>query len=622
MKLFKLLALFVLMMGLGVGAASAETPLKAPTATTITVTTTTDFAEVDAQIGREDSYTCTYTLSTGAIYKAAPNNVDGSNCTLRRAILEASVRPDSDRPILINFNIPTSDPNYDSTLQIWEVEIDESYVWQILAPNNDNTADDVTVDGGTRPGGGPRIMVNTNRDNNPTGGRSLEIYSADNIIRNIGFHGGGQIILYAGGNLVEGVWMGLTNDGSEMKPASDANSQALRAEARGGIIMPNSASDNNTIRNNRVIGAFERAIRITSGGSGNIIENNFIGMDGNGDIPLNSRTGFDCTRDNDFQANLWYGGEGIQVTGSNNTIRNNTIAGLHKTQSANETPPIAMEIYGTNNDVRGNVIGKDADGTEIGTCGQGLLFGGTESFVTENTFFFTRNGFEPNDVDTEADAVIITQSFVGRGTEDPPRWLKVWNNVIDGGGFAEANYHSYRFGNPGVNEDLRKHIPAKVTSISGTSVSGTNGDKQFGIDPDTDCGSCTVFLYLDDIDNRIEAFELIGEGTFNAAGTTWTGTLDRPLVAGETLRTQNMTNNDTTIISDAVAPIEYYGANTTSRLSDEYYSEVPLAVAVSQQETVSSGQSTVVVFAVLFVISLVGWRVINRPIIAVENTES
>ena len=63
-------------------------------ATTITVDSTVDFAEVDGAIGREDSYTCTYTVGTGAIYKAAPNGV----CTLRRAVLEAGVRPDADRP--------------------------------------------------------------------------------------------------------------------------------------------------------------------------------------------------------------------------------------------------------------------------------------------------------------------------------------------------------------------------------------------------------------------------------------------------------------------------------------------------------------------------------------------
>ena len=605
-KLACAIAMLAAFIGWGISAVSADSQ----GGTVITVTSTLDFAEADDDLGAVDNYTCTYV--SGAIYRLPPNGV----CTLRRAILEAGKRPDEDRPITINFNIPTSDPNYDATLDLWEVQIDASFEWQLYRRFVTDDGGQVTIDGNSQPGGrtdGPKIMINTNADNNPLAGRSLEINSSNNIIRNLGFHGGGQIIMYEGNNLVEGVWMGLTNDGSAMKLASEIDDQAMQAEARGGIIMPNSASDNNTIRNNRIIGAFERAIRVTSGGSGNVIEDNFIGMDASGNIPLPSRSGFDCTRDQFFDDTLWYGGEGIQVTGSNNIIRNNTMAGLHKTQTANETPPIAMEIYGTNNMVTGNIIGRDADGDDIGICGQGLLFGGNESIATKNVFVFTRNGFEPNDVDTEADAVMITQSFTGRGTGEPPRWIKVWDNYIDGGDNIEANYHSYRFGNPGVNEDLRKHIPAKVTSISGTSVSGTKGDKQFGLDPETDCGSCTVFLYTDDQDDRIESFELIGTGTFNAAGTTWTGTLDRPLAAGERLRTQNMTTNDTTIISDAVPPIEYYAAETTSRLSDDFYPSTP-PLAVSLTETVSSSGNGQFVLALTLLLGLgvASWVVI-RP---------
>ena len=622
------LLLFVLSMSLlagliAVGTTSAETTrdvttatqhtsLGAPT-TVITVTSTLDFAEADDDLGNVDNYTCSYT--SGAIFKPAPNGI----CTLRRAILEAGVRPDADRPISIVFNIPEADPNYDATLDLWEVQIDSSFIWELDRRFISDDGGQVTIDGDSQPGGradGPKIMIDTNSDNSPIFGRSLEVRTSNNIIRNLGFHGGGQIILYEASNLVEGVWMGLTNDGSAMQLAYESTGagdvnipQALNGEARGGIIMPNSASDNNTIRNNYVIGAFERAIRITSTGSGNLIENNFIGTNSDGNIPASHRP-FDCSRDKDHDASLWYGGEGLQVTGSNNTVRNNTIVGLHKTQTANETPPIAMEIYGNNNTVTGNIVGKDASGTIVGTCGQGLLFGGTESIATQNEFYFTRNGFDPVDIGDEPDSVMITQSFTGRGFGDPPRWLKVWDNVIDGGNFAESNYHTYRFGNPGVNEDLRKHVPAKVTSLSGTSISGTNGDKLFPVDPETDCGSCTVFIYLDDLDDRIESFELIGMGAFNAAGTSWTGTLDRALSATESVRTQNMTTNDTTIVSDAVPPIEYYGADTTSRLSDDFYrpnGATPLAVTMSDGG-VSAELSTTLALSILLVLAAVSTR--------------
>ncbi|HFQ94533.1 MAG TPA: hypothetical protein ENK32_11020, partial [Anaerolineae bacterium] len=132
-------------------------PIRAQTGTTIVVDTTEDLADS----ANYDNHTCTYT--SGAIYFPAP---DGK-CTLRRAILEAGVRPDADRPISVEFNIPTSDPNYDNTLQIWEVQIDESYVWELDRRFITDDGGQVTIDGATQPGGranGPKIMVNTNRD--------------------------------------------------------------------------------------------------------------------------------------------------------------------------------------------------------------------------------------------------------------------------------------------------------------------------------------------------------------------------------------------------------------------------------------------------------------------------
>ena len=225
---------------------------------------------------------------------------------------------------------PPADPNYDAGLEIWEVQIDESHVWELKRNNITEDGGQVTIDGDTQPGGrsdGPKIMVNTNRDNSPIFGRSLEVRTSNNTIRNLGFIGGGQIILYEGGNTVEKVWMGLTADGSGLSLASDASSQAERSLARGGIIMPNEKSDNNTIQNNYIIGASERAIRITSSGDNNVIQDNFIGMNADGLVPAPFDSGVDCSRELDYNSSLWYGGRGIQVTGSNNTVINNRLAG-------------------------------------------------------------------------------------------------------------------------------------------------------------------------------------------------------------------------------------------------------------------------------------------------------
>ncbi|MCB8926437.1 MAG: PKD domain-containing protein [Ardenticatenaceae bacterium] len=549
-------------------AAPASEPVRAEVSggVVITVNTTADLANST----NYDNHTCSYT--SGAIYFPAG---DGQ-CTLRRAILEAGVRPDSDRPISIQFNIPTSDSNYNASLQIWEVQIDESYIWELDRRFITDDGGQVTIDGNTQPNGrtdGPKIMVNTNRDNSELFGSSLEVRTSNNIIRNLGFIGGGQIILYEGGNTIENNWMGLTADGTGLSLASDASTQAMRSMARGGIIMPNEASDNNIIQNNRIIGAFERAIRITSGGDNNLIQNNFIGMNADGLVPAPFNNGVNCTRELDYNASFWYGGRGIQVTGSNNTIINNRIAGLHIPQSTNDTPPITMEISGDGHTVTGNVIGRDVANNNVGVCGQGMLLQGTEHLVELNTIVHSRNGFEPNDDGTDFDSAILTQSFaVGSN-----HWITVRKNTILDADQATHPDHAYRFASPGVPVELRQFNPAKVTSINGTTVSGTRGDDAVlpgGAVISAACPNCTVYLYADDLDGRIEAHEFLGEATANSAGN-WTATLSRPLAANEGLRTQSMANGN--------GVIHIYGAGTTSKLSDILYlpPKAPTSLTIS-----------------------------------------
>ena len=505
-----------------------------------------------------DNHTCGYT--SGAIFFPAG---DGK-CTLRRAILEAGVRPDGDRPISVQFNIPTSDPNYNASLQVWEVQIDESYEWELDRRFITDDGGQVTVDGSTQPGGrsdGPKIMINTNRDNLATFGRSLEVRTSDNIIRNLGFIGGGQIILYEGGNRVENVWMGLTADGSGLSLASDATTQAMRSMARGGIILPNEVSDNNEIVNNVIIGAFERAIRITSGGDNNLIDGNTIVLDADGLVPAPHSSGVNCTRELDYNGSFWYGGQGIQVTGSNNTITNNRLAGLHSPQSTNDTPPIALELSGSGHTVTGNVIGRDVANHNVGVCGQGMLLQGSGHLVELNTIVHSRNGFEPTDDGTDFDTAILTQSFeTGSG-----KWITVRKNTVIDAGQATHPDHVYRFVSPGVPIELRQFNPAKVTSINGTAVSGTQGDDAVvagGTIIAADCPNCTIYLYADDLDGRIEAKEFLGQATANASGN-WTATLSRPLTSSEGLRTQSMTNGSSVIFN--------FGAGTTSKLSDALY---------------------------------------------------
>ncbi|MEM8861123.1 MAG: hypothetical protein AAGD96_22595, partial [Chloroflexota bacterium] len=158
--------------------------MQAPFATTITVNSTEDVTAEDAAENNANKHTCTYT--SGAFFFPA-NGSSAGQCTLRRAILEASARPQSDRPILIEFDLKSNDPNADQEVTgTWTIELDEALPeWKTDTIINLNGQ--VTLDGDTQTGGrndGPKIIIDT-------GDTSLIMSSTDNIIRNISWKGGG-----------------------------------------------------------------------------------------------------------------------------------------------------------------------------------------------------------------------------------------------------------------------------------------------------------------------------------------------------------------------------------------------------------------------------------------------
>lgn len=85
-----------------------QTPAQAaPTATIIIVDSAEDLVPTNI------NHTCTF--ESGALFFPA---ADGA-CTLRRALREAGARPDSDRPITIQFNLPADD----EVDGVWELEL-------------------------------------------------------------------------------------------------------------------------------------------------------------------------------------------------------------------------------------------------------------------------------------------------------------------------------------------------------------------------------------------------------------------------------------------------------------------------------------------------------------------
>ncbi len=324
--------------------------------TTIVVTTAAD--------DNPDSVTRTCGYASG-IYTFDENEP----CSLRRAIVEASAWPTADRPILIRFEIPeTPEENYNLDLGTWTINLGARFV--LSRENTLETLGQVTIDGGERPipsddmpipqqdgmpmppeemRGDPAIILETNDF-------PIEIESSNNTLRNLSIKGGGIVQLKADAaeTLVEYSWFGLTDDGQELAIADEANQRGLSGS--GGILVQSNLS---TIRHNVAAGFTTRAIDVT--GEMNVIDANWIGTRSDGTVPeVNIR--IKCLRSFTFEPLNWYGGWGIRVSGTGNMITNNIIAGLQQTQSETETPPMAIEVFGTNHEISGNQIGVDTNG--------------------------------------------------------------------------------------------------------------------------------------------------------------------------------------------------------------------------------------------------------------------
>jgi hypothetical protein len=245
-----------------------------------------------------------------------------------------------------------------------------------------------------------------------------------------------------------------------------------------------------------------------------------------------------CVRSLALDSGNWYGGWGIALSGSNNQILNNRIVGLHRVQTANETPPIAIEIFGTGHEVSGNIIGVDSADKEVGVCGQGIKVSGNNTQIVDNQVIGSRAGFE-DDAQTAMMASDTSPTF-GQ--------ITVRRNIVkDGPG------NVYAFG-PGIPQLLQIFAPAKISSFNGTTVMGTAGDG-------SPCPGCLIDFYLDDGDAIGEALVHLGSVTATADGN-FSFDLPQPLTEGMGIRTSS-TAQDAGIIGS-------YGSGTTTRISKLY----------------------------------------------------
>ena len=107
--------------------------------------------------------------------------------------------------------------------------------------------------------------------------------------------------------------MGLTGDGMTIffRTPGDEKRLALTEGVR-------ISSDGNTVRRNVIVGAFTKAINI-DGGDNNIITQNTIGTRADGTVPAIAPQS-ECVASFNYNPQNWYGGWGIGLGGTNNTV--------------------------------------------------------------------------------------------------------------------------------------------------------------------------------------------------------------------------------------------------------------------------------------------------------------
>lgn len=521
--------------------------------TTITVTSTDD-----SDVSK--SHTCYTTPGVGQT--AFPGE-----CTLRRAINEASSLPDGSRPVLIDFNIPTSDPGYNADLKIWKI------VLNTAKPRGDELpmieGGQVTIDGTTQPGGreeGPKIFVTAN-DLETVASPSLRLRLGEQVsddgyvARGLGLQGFG-ISMTGSDNLVENNWLGLTDDGTKVwfyrgdnprfvTRTRNANGDYITTPVQHAaywfegdpekgngaeIVDAVAGGSNNTISNNRLAGTNGIAIAIRSTGSRVI--GNYVGTRADGTVP--AVAAHRKCKPNALYYN-WFGGSGIKLTSDakNTLVQNNVIVAMLKySKDVLNTPIDALGVGGNNNQIEQNTIGVDASGNEVGVCGEGLDLSGKNQVVRNNTL-----------VDTRLGAIGIY------GTANTLDSIHLQNTTTKKSHLGHSiTFPSNPFFGQSVPSVYKEFNSATVTSIEGTAVSGTAG-------ADSPCAGCGIELYSDNTDQYIEALELLGSATAGADGT-WTATLSRTLETGEGLRAATTTAQDVQINGIA--------APTTAKLSALY----------------------------------------------------
>lgn len=478
----------------------------------------------------------TITVTTGVDLDNSKSKTCASEpvCTLRRAIVQSRGLATSQLPVLIRFDIPENpSEGYDAALDAWELTIlnttDPSVFRRIKGQ--------VIIDGETQPGGradGPKIILIGPGTGQQEGFIVGDVAGDDNIeVRGLAFQNfRTHVTVNTNNNLIENNWFGLTSDGTDVYLRNDNPEDGSGSS---GVAL-SAGADNNTIRNN-VFAGFD-GVAAAIRGNNNLFQSNLVGTRADGSVPKQTNPSLICTTVD------WLGGGGVSVADQGNQIEDNVFAGLRQEIFTISTQPDAVRIDGDDHIVQNNQIGIDGGGIKTGVCGRGIYLAGANS--PENTQVMNNRIVNPEMSAISVNGVLIDANLLRSNIiEKSTAWPQ-----IEGNPEPEA---PIQFGAT-VPESLRTFLPAEVTAVTGTTVSGSSG-------ANSPCPNCTIELFLDDTDAIAEALQSLAVVTADSNGN-WTAVIPFELSSGQSLRTTSTSAQYNTIPG--------MGAGTTTQLSTLY----------------------------------------------------
>jgi hypothetical protein len=485
------------------------------------------------------TYTTVITVNSGRdLDTSMSTTCSTSPCTLRRAIVQARNVAAGQRPVLIRFNIPTTETqSYSSTLGIWHIYLQSTADASVLRRLNG----DIIIDGTTQPGGratGPKIFLvgpTTGQKDGPVVG---DVAGNDrHVIRGLGFQNfATHLYLNTDNNLIEDNWFGLNDEGTGVYLRAN-NPQNGSGSAGIAFAGGTGGAEFNTVQNN-VFAGFDGVAMAVRGGS-NLITANFVGTRADGNVIKNANPALWCTTED------WLGGGGLSVEGVSQRIENNIIAGLRQEIFVLSQQPDALRVTvvgNTGHTIKNNRMGVDIDGTEVGACGRGIIMTGNMkgTLVADNTIVNTRlSGISLND--NLYDECTLRRNVI----KQTNGWPAVQGNP--------KPEDAIQLG-PLLPDGFEFFQPAKVTGMTGTLATGVSGDGSA-------CPNCVIELFLDDNDAITEALQSLVVVTATANGS-WSATLPFALAKNQGVRT--------TSTSAAFGTIPNISKGTTTGLSRLY----------------------------------------------------